>query len=77
MKHVLKSDLLFSILKPNAEPMIIVTSASQPMPYRAYLGRVKDGYSTSGMIHTTSLGRVMTAVEDEPERDDGNEGPST
>jgi hypothetical protein len=28
------------------------------------------------MIHTTSLGRVMIAVEDEPERDDGNEGPS-
>ena len=28
IKHVLKSDLLFSILKPNAEPMIIVTCAS-------------------------------------------------
>lgn len=41
-----------------------------------YLGWVKDGYSTSGIIHTTSLGRAMTAVEDEPERVDGNEGPS-
>jgi hypothetical protein len=48
-------------LKPNAEPTTIATSASQPIPYCAYLGSEKNGLSTKG-IHIASTGRVITEL---------------
>ena len=80
MKHVLKSDQdeptsFNPEIERRAHDHRYVRELARAVP--SVSREVKDGYSTSGMTHTTSLGRVMTAVEDEPERDGDNEGPST
>jgi len=60
-KRSFRNEHTFSILKPNAEPMTIPTTANQPRLYRAYLEMEKKGLSTSG-AHTASTGRVTTEL---------------